>query len=80
MAKGYKLPPRTPENDMRVRIRLEREKEVLQLHLRGKTYEEIGEKLGMSTNAARNLGWRAKHRPEHQARLERAKARKQPSA
>lgn len=76
MAKGYTLPPRTPENDMRVRLRLEREKEVLQLHLKGKTYEEIGEKLGMSTNAARNLGWRAKHRPEHQGRLERAKARK----
>lgn len=76
MAKGYTLPPRTPENDMRVRLRLEREKEVLQLHLKGKTYEEIGEKLGMSTNAARNLGWRAKHRPEHQDRLERAKARK----
>lgn len=79
MAKGYTLPPRTPENDMRVRIRLEREKEVLQLHLKGKTYEEIGEKLGMSTNAARNLGWRAKHRPEHQNRLERAKARGKPS-
>lgn len=80
MAKGYTLPPRTPENDMRVRIRLEREKEVLQLHLKGKTYEQIGEKLGMSTNAARNLGWRAKHRPEHQDRLERAKVRKQPSS
>lgn len=77
MARGYKLPPRTPENDTRARIRLEREKEVLHLHLKGKTYEEIGEQLGMSTNAVRNLGWRAKHRPEHQKLLK--KARKQRS-
>ncbi|GAA1563499.1 sigma factor-like helix-turn-helix DNA-binding protein [Brevibacterium picturae] len=79
MAKGHKLPPRTPENDTRARLRLEREKSVLELRRKGKTYEEIGEKLGMSTNAARNLGWRAKHRPEHQNRLERAKARRKPS-
>lgn len=79
MAKGYKLPQRTPENDMRAQLRLEREKQVLELHVRqGLTYEEIGEELGMSTNAARNVGWRAKHRPEHQKLLE--KVRKEPSA